>query len=55
MHTERIESLKSKHANLEQKIHKEETRPSPDEALLNALKKQKLAIKDEMNALMADA
>ncbi len=43
-----IEALKSKHANLEQAIHQEITRPHPDDDALCSLKKRKLMIKDEI-------
>ena len=48
---ERIESLRSKHAHLEQRLHEEEIRPHPDEALIHRLKKEKLEIKDEIERL----
>jgi len=48
---QRIESLKAKHANLEQKLHEEETRPHPDETLIHRIKKEKLEIKDEIERL----
>lgn len=43
-----VESLKSKHADLDAKIAVEERRPQPDEATIHALKKLKLRIKDEL-------
>ena len=48
---QRIESLKFKHAQIDQRLHSEATRPMPDEAVLHALKKQKLQIKDELQTL----
>ena len=45
---DRIDSLKSRHATLEAKIVEEENHPHPDEVNLLKLKKQKLAIKDEL-------
>lgn len=50
---ERVESLKAKHQELEAKLHFEETRPHPDENALHALKRQKLAIKDEIHRMTA--
>ena len=43
-----IDSLRSKHAQLEQVILEESLRPLPDQALITQLKKQKLRIKDEI-------
>ncbi|MBO6837059.1 MAG: DUF465 domain-containing protein [Alphaproteobacteria bacterium] len=49
----RIESLKSKHAQIDQHLMAENARPMPDEAKLLSLKKKKLQIKDELHALGA--
>lgn len=46
--TDRIDSLRERHANLDHKLGEEATRPLPDEATLLELKRQKLAIKDEI-------
>ena len=43
-----IEALKNKHATLEQAIHKETTRPLPNDDAVCNLKKRKLMIKDEI-------
>jgi len=43
-----ISSLKDKHAELEHAIELENSRPLPDEMLIQDLKKQKLRIKDEI-------
>ena len=48
---ERIKTLHEKHAELEANIAEEEGRPMPDTAVLQDLKRQKLAIKDELAAL----
>lgn len=48
---DRIESLKTKHASLEQQITVENTKPHPDDDLIHDLKKQKLRIKDELAKL----
>ena len=48
---DRIESLKTKHADLEQQIIVENTKPHPDDDLIHNLKKQKLRIKDELAKL----
>ena len=43
-----VESLKTKHADLDAKIAAEECRPHPDDGFIHDLKKQKLRIKDEL-------
>lgn len=48
---DRIESLKAKHAALENAIEAESRRPYPNEPQLTVLKRQKLAIKDEITRL----
>jgi len=47
----RLESLKAKKATLEKKIEEENKRAKPDEAKIAKLKKEKLGIKEEMDAL----
>lgn len=49
--TEHIETLKAKHADLEQLITEEEHRPLPDQTMISELKRQKLRIKDEIALL----
>ena len=49
--TEHLQSLKTKHHDLESLIEQEEARPRPDEAKINELKRQKLRIKDEIAQL----
>ena len=46
-----IESLKAKHASLEQKISQETLRASPDDDAICNLKKQKLLLKDRIARL----
>jgi len=48
---DQIENLRRKHAELEATIEQEEHRPLPDTSVIHALKKQKLAIKDQIAAL----
>ncbi|MCR6631600.1 MAG: YdcH family protein [Magnetospirillum sp.] len=48
---DRIESLKAKHAALESAIAAENRRPYPNEPQIAVLKRQKLAIKDELAKL----
>lgn len=51
MSTSHLSALKSRHANLDEKIANEERRPAPNMAALAQLKKQKLKIKEEMLAV----
>ncbi|SDG56682.1 YdcH family protein [Roseospirillum parvum] len=44
----RVEALKSRHAELDNALTQEVGRPHPDEAMLTALKRQKLKVKDEL-------
>jgi hypothetical protein len=48
METSHVSSLQLKHAGLERQIHEEMNRPSPDETMLQSLKKRKLRIKEEL-------
>lgn len=50
-----VESLRSKHAVLEQQIDDEMHRPLPDQAILTRLKREKLRIKDEIARLNSRA
>lgn len=49
--TDRIDTLRDRHASLEAKLEDETSRPLPDESVVLALKRQKLAIKDEIMRL----
>lgn len=51
MSTSHLSALKSRHADLDAKIAKEERRPCPDTNVLVQLKRQKLKIKEEMLAV----
>ena len=44
-------ALQSKHEGLERRIQEEMSRPAPDEAVLQTLKKRKLKIKEELYEL----
>lgn len=46
-----VRALQTKHAGIERRIHDEESRPSPDTALVAQLKKQKLKIKEQLYAI----
>jgi hypothetical protein len=48
METSHISSLQLKHAGLERRIEEEMSRPMPDAAMLQELKKQKLRIKEQL-------
>ena len=43
-----VESLKSRHAELEALIDDENGRPHPDDDIINQLKREKLRIKDQL-------
>ncbi|ADM10395.1 hypothetical protein PB2503_11754 [Parvularcula bermudensis HTCC2503] len=51
----RLDSLDQRHKALEAKIADEQRRPQQDDQRLMHLKRQKLAIKDEMSALQSEA
>lgn len=50
-YVERLESLKTKHAALDQRVQKETSRPLPDTMTLKRLKMEKLRIKEEISRL----
>jgi hypothetical protein len=50
MHTAHRSALEAKHAGLDRRIAAESTRPSPDQMVIADLKKQKLRVKEEMQA-----
>ena len=50
----RIESLKTRHAQLETRLADEDHRPRPDTEALARLKLEKLRLKDEMERLQID-
>lgn len=45
------EVIQAKHGKLETLIHEETHRPSPDLAMLQTLKKQKLLLKEELERI----
>ena len=49
--TNRIEVLQGKHATLETALDKESNRPMPDSSVVTHLKREKLAVKDELELL----
>ena len=52
---ERIDELKSRHQDLEKALDEENHRPHPDDIQIATLKKQKLALKDEIASLETQA
>jgi hypothetical protein len=48
MDTSHVSSLQHKHAGLERKLQEEMSRPLPDDAVVQELKKRKLRIKEEL-------
>lgn len=48
MQSSHVDALKAKHAGLEARLHEEQIRPSPDIAMIQQIKKQKLRIKEEL-------
>ncbi|MFN4113229.1 MAG: YdcH family protein [Sphingomonadaceae bacterium] len=44
-------ALHSKHAGLEARLREELNRPAPDAATIQAIKKQKLRIKEELSTI----
>jgi len=51
MQDEQIETLRRKHAELDAALEEEERRPMPDATVLQDLKRQKLALKDQIASL----
>ena len=49
MESSHVAALQAKHEGLEQRIHDEMSRPAPDCTMIQALKKQKLRIKEELS------
>jgi hypothetical protein len=50
----RLESLQGKHSELEHLIQREISRPYPEELTLQRLKKQKLALRDEIAGALGE-
>lgn len=46
MDTSHVSALQLKHAGLERQIHEELSRPLPDDAMIQKLKKRKLRLKE---------
>ena len=48
MESAHVAALNTKHAGLESRLRDEMSRPNPDMAMIQSLKKQKLRIKEEI-------
>jgi len=51
----RLQSLRARHASLEDRINAEDHRPLPDTEELHRLKREKLHLKEEMERLRQSA
>ncbi len=51
MHTSHVDALQIKHSGLDARLRDELTRPAPDAAMIQDIKKQKLKIKEEISRL----
>lgn len=51
METSHVSALQLKHAGLERQIERELSRPMPDNAVVQTLKKRKLRIKEELEQI----
>ena len=51
METSHVQALQQKHEGLDRRLREEMNRPSPDSAKIQVLKKQKLAIKEEIERI----
>lgn len=50
MNASHLSALKSRHAELEDRLSREFSRPAPDDRAIAELKRQKLRLKDEIAA-----
>ncbi|MFC0204531.1 DUF465 domain-containing protein [Novosphingobium soli] len=48
MDSSHVSALQLKHAGIERQIHEELSRPIPDAAVVQSLKKRKLKLKEEL-------
>jgi hypothetical protein len=49
MESSHVAALQAKHEGLERRLRTEMSRPSPDSAMIQSIKKQKLQIKEAMS------
>ena len=52
--SQRVDSLRKRHEQIESRLHEAEMRPSPDIAMIQKLKREKLQLKDEISRLGAE-
>ena len=50
MESSHVAALQAKHEGLERRLREEMARPAPDSTMIQALKKQKLKLKEEMSS-----
>ena len=50
MQSSHVQALRTKHANLEAKLHEEQARPAPDDSVIKQIKRAKLRLKEEIAA-----
>lgn len=55
MNSNHMSALRMKHADLEDRLEREENRPLPDSDVILTLKKKKLHLKDEIAQELAEA
>ncbi len=48
MHSSHVDALQTKHAGLEARLRQEQSRPAPDVAVIQQIKKKKLRLKEEL-------
>ena len=48
MESSHVSALQTKHAGIDAQIREEERRPAPDTATIQALKKKKMRLKEEL-------
>ncbi|MTI11483.1 YdcH family protein [Curvivirga aplysinae] len=48
---DRIQTLKSRHEELDKKLDMENARPMPDDEVIRTIKHEKLTLKDEMTRM----
>ncbi|MBA3897467.1 MAG: DUF465 domain-containing protein [Sphingomonadaceae bacterium] len=52
MDSAHVSALEAKHAGIDRRLAEETRRPMPDSALISALKKQKLKVKEALASLV---
>ena len=52
---EHVEALRAKHADLEQQLAEEVSRPHPSDEIIVRMKREKLRLKDELASLQSHA